>query len=213
MPSKIKAALEAAKAAIWDKYYGHELAVAYIQEVSSEIDAALRELEAAEKLHSEGEYNARIDCLSMFVRRFYRKLRKHEPDAEVIQQANTYLKAIGQAGTPLRIEECSTPLAGRGREVCQTHPTVMADRAELERRARQENGHGDGCNAHWPFDSQKDGFLCGECEAMADFAERIQRETAERCMEIAKACGDKKPLGAYRTFRKIRAEFGIEAKS
>ncbi len=57
---------------------------------------------------TDGEYRARIDCLSMFVRRLYRKLRKHEPDAEVIEQANTYLKAIGQAGTPLRAEECDT---------------------------------------------------------------------------------------------------------
>lgn len=54
---------------------------------------------------SEGEYKARVDCLSMFVRRLYRKLRQYEPDAEVIQQANRYLKAIGQAGTPLRAEE------------------------------------------------------------------------------------------------------------
>lgn len=60
-----------------------------------------------ESASSNGELKSRIECLSMFVRRLYRKLRKHEPNAEVIQQANTYLKSIGQAGTPLRAEECA----------------------------------------------------------------------------------------------------------
>jgi hypothetical protein len=68
----------------------------------------VRRLRKSTRVPSEVEYRARIDCLSMFVRRLYRKLRKYEPDAEVIMQANTYLKAIGQAGTPLRIEEASS---------------------------------------------------------------------------------------------------------
>lgn len=56
---------------------------------------------------SEGEYKARIDTLAMFVRRLYSRLRKYEPDADVITQSRTYLIALGQAGTPLDVEECS----------------------------------------------------------------------------------------------------------
>lgn len=61
----------------------------------------------ADALEREGEIKSRVDCLAMFVRRLKRKLKKYEPDTEVLQQADTYLRSIGQAGTPLRAEEAS----------------------------------------------------------------------------------------------------------
>ena len=64
----------------------------------------------------QGEYQAfrASGCLFGDVRSqaVNRKLRKYEPDAEVIRQANQYLKAIGQAGTPLRAEEATIPASG-----------------------------------------------------------------------------------------------------
>ena len=51
------------------------------------------------------QYKKQIDNLSLFVRRFCYRLGKHEPEATVIEQAHRYLKSIGQAGSPLRVEE------------------------------------------------------------------------------------------------------------
>ena len=45
MTDNIRKALEAAKAAIWDKHYGKGLSAEYARSVSAEIDAALRELD------------------------------------------------------------------------------------------------------------------------------------------------------------------------
>ena len=81
---------------------------------------------------SQGEFLSRIDCLSMFVRRLYRKLRKYEPNAEVIEQANRYLRTIGQAGTPLRAEECEDDRKPEG-DAGQTESNAL--RAAAHRRA------------------------------------------------------------------------------
>ncbi len=81
-------------------------------------DKAEAELETLRQLitpaFANSQHKMMIENLTMFVRRLYVRLRKHEPDAPMIRQANTYLKAIGQAGTPLRAEEAA--LKGDGDE-------------------------------------------------------------------------------------------------
>lgn len=83
----------------------------------------------------------------------------------------------------------------------------MADRAELERRAKvisehEDQGQINGCGHEYFI-----GEMCGQCDDIARALERVQRETAERCAVIAK---EHDALGSGA--QAIRAEFGIEEK-
>lgn len=100
LPETIKSLIEAKQAA-----------EAEVARLKGELQT-LREL--ITPAFADSQHKMMIENLAMFVRRLYARLRKHDPDAVMIRQANTYLKAIGQAGTPLRAEESA--LQGEGDE-------------------------------------------------------------------------------------------------
>jgi hypothetical protein len=50
------------------------------------------------------EAEAQIGNLAMIVKRLTHRLDSYDPGAIMLSQASTYLKKIGQAGTPLRTE-------------------------------------------------------------------------------------------------------------